>query len=279
MDDQLLSEFLAGAEEIIEALHGGLAALRARRGEGRARRELVGRIFRQVHTVKGTASSAGLEATSSLAHEFESLLDAVRLGRAPLDDAALEAAEDAVAAIAASLEAAARGETAVVPHGLVGRLRGLAAADPNEDSDTAARGREDDEEFETLPREVARALGEYERQRLREAAREGARAHVIAADFDLATFDEQFRRLSEALGESGEVVSTQPFVSGGAPERVGFRIVCATARPREELAALAAAFGASLLDEEAAPPGEEALTPADVAGSGHGGAGCECCRS
>src|ERR1043166_9329266 len=81
MDDQLLNEFLAEAEEIIEGLHADLASLRARRGEGRARRELVGRIFRQVHTVKGTASSAGLEAASRLAHEFESLLDALRLCR------------------------------------------------------------------------------------------------------------------------------------------------------------------------------------------------------
>jgi two-component system, chemotaxis family, sensor kinase CheA len=263
MDDQLLSEFLAGAEEIIEALHGDLASLRARRGEGRARRELVGRIFRQVHTVKGTASSAGLEAVSRLAHEFESLLDAVRLGRAPLDDEALEAAEDAVAAIAASLDAAARGETSALPRGLVERLRALTAAGSQADPNAAARAREDDEEFGTLPREVARALGEYERQRLREAAREGARPYVVGADFDLATFDEQFRRLSEALGECGEVVSAQPFVNGGAPERVGFRIVCAVARPREELAALAAAFGASLLDEEAAPPGEEETSAAE----------------
>src|SRR5436305_11293974 len=135
MDDQLLREFLAEAEEIIEALHGDLASLRARRGEGRARRELVGRIFRRVHTVKGTASSAGLEATGRLAHEFESLLDAVRLGRPPLDDAALEAAEDAVSAIAASLEAAARGEPGQVPHGLVERLRTLASADSREESD------------------------------------------------------------------------------------------------------------------------------------------------
>src|SRR5918911_25079 len=115
MDDQLLSEFLAEAEELIEKLHGDLASLRARRGEGRARRELVGRIFRQVHTIKGTASAAGLGATERLAHEFESLLDAVRMGRAALDDAALEASEDAVAAIAATLSAAAQGLPASVP--------------------------------------------------------------------------------------------------------------------------------------------------------------------
>jgi two-component system chemotaxis sensor kinase CheA len=258
MDDQLLSEFLAEAEELIEKLHGDLASLRARRGEGRARRELVGRIFRQVHTIKGTAAAAGLGATERLAHEFESLLDAVRLGRAALDDAALETAEEAVGAIAATLSAAAKGAPDAVPEGLVGRLRGLAAAGPY----GAARGPDGADEFEELPREVARSLGEYERQRLREAAREGARAYVVSADFSLATFDEQFRRLSGALGECGEVVSTQPFVRAGAPERVGFRIVCATARPREEVAALAAAFGATL-------SGEEAKTPVDgVEGSG-----------
>nr|MDQ3746324.1 Hpt domain-containing protein [Acidobacteriota bacterium] len=270
MDDQLLSEFLAEAEGIIEGLHADLASLRARRAEGRARRELVGRIFRQVHTVKGTASSAGLDATEQVAHEFESLLDALRMGRAPVDDAALDAAEEAVGALAATLSAAARGATAAVPRRLVERLRSLAAANPNADPNstdssptTSVRG--DAEEFESLPREVARALGEYERQRLREAAREGARVYVVSADFGLEDFDEQFRRLSDALAECGEVVSTQPFVNSSAPERVGFRIVCAAARPRAELAALAAAFGASLSDEEAAPPGEDGASPDEEA--------------
>jgi two-component system, chemotaxis family, sensor kinase CheA len=279
MDDQLLSEFLAEAEGIIEGLHADLASLRARRAEGRTRRELVGRIFRQVHTVKGTASSAGLEATERIAHEFESLLDALRMGRAPVDDATLDTAEEAVSALAATLSAAARGATAAVPRRLVERLRSLAAANPNADpnstnSSPTTSGHGDAEEFESLPREVARALGEYERQRLREAAREGARAYVVSADFGLDTFDEQFRRLSDALAECGEVVSTEPFVNASAPERVGFRIVCAAARPRAELAALAAAFGAMLLDEEAAPPGED-VAPPDEEFLSEGGAEAE----
>lgn len=289
MDDQLLSEFLAEAEEIIEGLHADLASLRALRGEGRARRELVGRIFRQVHTVKGTASSAGLEAASRLAHEFESLLDAMRMGRVPVDDAALEASEESVGALAASLEAAARGASLPVPQRLVERLRGLTGANPDDENSGGARGDAaravgvedargdagDDggaDEFARLPREVVRALGEYERQRLCEAAREGARAYVVSADFGLDDFDEQFRRLSEALAECGEVVSTQPFVNASAPERVGFRIVCATARTRAELAALAAAFGASLPDEDEAPPVGESASPAEEASDEGAGA-------
>src|SRR3982750_2613712 len=109
--DQLLREFLAEAEDLIEMLVGDLQALRARRGEGRARRELTARIFRHVHTIKGTASAAGLEVTSQIAHEFETLLDGVRLGRIRVDDAVLDVFEDSAAAIAQSLSAISRGET------------------------------------------------------------------------------------------------------------------------------------------------------------------------
>src|SRR5215218_10987048 len=109
MDDQLLSEFLAEAGELVEGLYADVAALRARRGEGRARRELVGRLFRHVHTFKGTAAAAGLEAAGVLAHEFETLLDAVRLGRASADEAVLDAFDDAAAALGESVGAASRG--------------------------------------------------------------------------------------------------------------------------------------------------------------------------
>ena len=59
MDERLLREFLAEAEDLIEELYGDLAELRVVRGQGPARRELVARTFRHVHTVKGTAAAAG----------------------------------------------------------------------------------------------------------------------------------------------------------------------------------------------------------------------------
>lgn len=240
MDDQLLREFLAEAEDLIEELHDDIAALRARRSQGRARRELVGRIFRRVHTIKGTASAAGLAVTSRIAHELETLLDAVRLGRTSASDAALDAAGDAATAVAASLDAVAKGEPEASPDELIERLRRLSST-----GDEAARTGESDAE-ELLPAEVARALGEYERQRLREAVREGAWAYVVAADFGLETFDEEFRRLSDALGEFGEVVAAQPTLDAEAPERVGFRIIYASAEARDRLNERVAQLGARL---------------------------------
>ena len=80
MDDQILREFLSETEDLLEILFGDLQALRVRHMEGRARRELVGRIFRHVHTIKGSSATIELNAIARIAHEFETLLD--EIGRA-----------------------------------------------------------------------------------------------------------------------------------------------------------------------------------------------------
>jgi two-component system chemotaxis sensor kinase CheA len=250
MDDRLLSEFLAEAEELVEELYADVAALRARRGEGRARRELVGRLFRHVHTFKGTAAAAGLEAACALAHEFETLLDAVRLGRASADDAVLDVFEDATAALGESIGAASRGEGASETGALVARLRSLAR-------ERAGALADDEDVAGLLPSEVAWELTAYERRRLSEAVREGARAYVVRADFDLADFDEQFRRMCEALDSAGEVVATQPSVEPSTPERVTFRVVCASDAGRERLSEILAPFGARLSEGARAAAGEQ----------------------
>jgi len=241
MDERLLREFLAEAEDLIEELYGDVAELRERRGEGPARRELVARTFRHVHTVKGTAAAAGLDPSGRVAHEFESLLDAVRRGGTPLDEEALDACEEAVGALAESLDAAARGAEWTVPARLFERLRRLAAQTPVAAADARAAAEE------LLPPEVARALTAPELGRLAEAVAEGARAYLVSVEFDLSDFDGQYKRLSESLKESGEVVSTQPFVSDVGPGRVGFRIVYASAEAFTKLAERAAVFGATLV--------------------------------
>src|ERR1044072_4479891 len=248
MDERLLREFLAEAEDLIEELYGDVAELRERPGDGPARRELVARTFRHVHTVKGTAAAAGLDAVGRIAHEFESLLDAVRRGRAPLNEESLDACEEAVGALAESLDASARGEAWEVPARLLERMSRLVAQEP-----VAARAGE-----EFLPPEVARGLSAPERVRLAEAVAEGARAYLVSVNFDLSDFDEQYKRLSESLKESGEVVSTQPFVNDVGPGRVGFRIVYASTEAFTKLTARAAAFGATLdtTETDAEPAGK-----------------------
>lgn len=239
MDDRLLSEFLAETQELVEELYADVAALRARRAEGRARRELVGRLFRHVHTFKGTAAAAGLEAAAALAHEFETLLDAARFGRVSADETVIDAFEDAASALGSEIAAASSGEAARATAALVARLRSLAR-------EGAGVSADEEDVAGLLPSDVAWELTAYERRRLYEAVREGARAYVVRADFDLADFDEQFRRMCEALDTAGETIATQPGVEPSAPERVTFRVVCASDAGRERLSEILAPFGARL---------------------------------
>ena len=260
MDDQLLREFLAEAEDLIEMLVGDLQALRARRGEGRARRDLIARIFRHVHTIKGTASAAELEVTSHIAHEFETLLDGVRMGRVTINDAVLNTFEDSAAAISQSLGAVARGEPQVQPSALIERLRRLTLKGGAVAASDAASG-----SLTALPAEIARSLSEYEEYRLKEAAQEGARLFLVTVNFDLATFDERFRDFSDALAESGELISTLPGLESAAPDQINFRIVYATQSSFDEVAARVSPFGAVTFSELA---GEKAdRTMADEAPS------------
>src|SRR3954471_22546892 len=111
MDNSILREFLAETEDLLEVLFGDLQALRARHHEGRARRELVARIFRHVHTVKGSAAAVGLDAMAELAHEFENLLEGLRLGRVAVEEPVLDALDEAAGALERTLSAAVRHES------------------------------------------------------------------------------------------------------------------------------------------------------------------------
>lgn len=251
MDEQLLQEFLAEAEDLIEVLFGDIKTLRARHREGRARRELVGRIFRHIHTIKGSAAAAGLRATSELAHEFESLLDGVRMGRvAAVDDAVLDAFEDAVEAIAEGLQAVARREpeASKISPALVGRLRSLAANAPPSLSAPDPKDELLSRSLAALPEDIRHILSEYELHRLHEAVGEGARLFVVKVDFGLDNFDEQFRNLSDTLAEGGEIVSTLPGMEAGAFDRVNFRILYAAPETPSRVVARISPFGGVLVE-------------------------------
>ncbi|MEO8436771.1 MAG: Hpt domain-containing protein, partial [Pyrinomonadaceae bacterium] len=123
---ELHLQFVADAEGLIEGLFNALEQLRLRRGEGRKRRQLTGQIFRQVHTLKGSAAAAEVDSIARVAHEFENVLDRVRLGRIVIDDAVLDVFEDAAHAISENLAATNRNQTAAIAVDLLPRLRQIA---------------------------------------------------------------------------------------------------------------------------------------------------------
>ncbi|HYJ45340.1 MAG TPA: Hpt domain-containing protein, partial [Pyrinomonadaceae bacterium] len=271
MDSSILREFLAETEDLLEVLFGDLQALRARRAEGRARRELVGRIFRHVHTIKGSSATIELETITKLAHEFEDLLDGVRMGRVQLGDEVLDAFDAGASALSQSLGAVARGEAPPDIQGALERLQHLAGQGSEQ---AAASGTQ--APIPHLPEEISRSLSKHEAHRLRETVEEGSRLFVINVHFDLATFDKSFRNLSDALAEDGEVISTLPGLACESPDKISFRIVYGTKESHEDLNKRASAFGeVSLVELTPVPAGTTGKGERAAAGSTPSGAAAQ----
>ena len=239
--DDAQSQFLADAREIVEKLYRDVEQLRTERSQGPKRRELAGRIFRLVHTLKGSAGSLGLKSASQIAHDFESVLDGVRLGRIEITDPVLDAFEDAVDAIARALQSAPAETNETGAADVIKRLNRLSAI--SEPQGTVARSLR-----AALPLEIARSLSEYDLQHTSEAVYEGARLFIVSASFAIETFDQKFRELTKLLGQSGEVISTVTGKPATADE-INFRLLFASKLPSAGVLRQAAALGRIELSE------------------------------
>ncbi|MCW2542987.1 MAG: cheA [Frankiales bacterium] len=76
-DPELLATFRAEVEERLASLQTGLLALESHKSP----RQVVTTLFRDAHTVKGSARMLGLEGVLHVAHNMEDLLGALRDGR------------------------------------------------------------------------------------------------------------------------------------------------------------------------------------------------------
>lgn len=71
-------------EDRLKQISAALDQVRA--SAGKDRRELLDKLFRNVHSLKAAAHAKGLNDLAARAHELEDLLHAVRTGRASLDE-------------------------------------------------------------------------------------------------------------------------------------------------------------------------------------------------
>lgn len=90
--------FQEEAQDLLGELESGLLAL----GSAADDLELVGRIFRALHTIKGSGGMAGFVEVAELSHEVESLFALVRTGRLAVDEEIIDlglSAKDVIAAL------------------------------------------------------------------------------------------------------------------------------------------------------------------------------------
>jgi len=219
-------EFVSEAEEILERMRADLADLADQRG---AKREvdpdLVNRLFRSAHSLKGLAGMFGFDGMSQLAHHLEDVLDGLRLGRVPLGSPAVGLLDEAIAVFSTLTQEMSESSGPVpsdaIAAALVARIEeAMGSPDEQPSSDPIARLAVDPA--------LLRALTEYEEHRLRENLRRGRRIVLVEATFEILSFEEGLAELTKAVREVGEVLSTLP-APGDTPEsQIRFSLLAAT---------------------------------------------------
>ena len=233
-DERSRDEFTGEAEELLDLLSRDLSDFEAQGTN--VRPELINKIFREVHTMKGLAGMFGLTDISELSHTLEDMLDRLRMGKMAITRPLFDLLYDSVD----TLNRMVLGANDLVDIGaLQQRIAQMVAAPAGEKTANVL------DEL-TLEEQTRKSLTEYEEHRLVENVRGGKQILSVETRFDFADFDEKLRALTKSLSESGELISTLPGVDPSGTG-IAFRLIVGTTLDPDAVAALVPAARVSSL--------------------------------
>lgn len=228
-----LDEFVSEATEILEHLARELFVLDQERGR-EPDPERLNAIFRGAHSLKGLSAMFGVDRLARLAHRAEDVLDALRLGRVPLDDRLIDTLIETLDMLQALLARVSQGTS--VPD------LELGADHLQERLAQLAKGRAEDEgdllDQVGLDPQLRSVFTEYEEHRLRENVKKGVTLWKVRAVYSLEDFDQRLAALNGRLKALGEVVSTLPSSQPGDDTSIAFDLVFGSGRARADIEAV-----------------------------------------
>lgn len=261
-DDRARDEFTGEAEELLDTLSRDLVEFESQGKE--VRPELVNKIFREIHSLKGLAGMLGFGEISELSHNLEDMLDRLRMGKIEitrdLTDLLYDAVDSLNRLVIAINDPSLGGLVDITA--LTRRIHQLVTAQPQQAQGDAFRDL-------TLDEQTRKSLTEYEEHRLLENVRAGKHIISVEVTFDFSDFDEKLRVLTQSLSEAGEVISTLPAIDSSGGAGIAFRLLYGSMLNDAAVAALAPEAKITSLRKAAAPA---VVGPADVSMATEGAA-------
>jgi two-component system chemotaxis sensor kinase CheA len=251
-DDRAREEFTSEAEELLDTLSRDLVEFEAQGKD--VRPEVVNKIFREVHSLKGLAGMLGFAEISELSHNLEDMLDRLRMGKIAITRDLIDLLYDAVDSLNRLVIAINDPSVAglVDITALTSRIHHVVT--------NQAQQKHDDPFLElTLDEQTKKSLTEYEEHRLLENVRAGKYIVAIEQTFDFATFDEKLRVLTTSLSGAGEVISTLPAIDASGGNGIAFRLLYGSNLSESAIAALAPDAHTSSL-RKSTPPAEAGVS-------------------
>ncbi|MEK6372918.1 MAG: chemotaxis protein CheA [Acidobacteriota bacterium] len=255
-DDRAREEFTSEAEELLDTLSRDLVDLEA---QGAAvRPEVINKIFREVHSLKGLAGMLGFVEISEVSHNLEDMLDKLRMGKISINKELIDLLYDAVDSLnrlVISINDPSLGQLVDI-NALARRIHHVVTNQPQQ------KGGDPFAEL-TLDEQTKKSLTEYEEHRLLENVRAGKHILSVEVRFEFADFDEKLRALSAGLSESGEVISTLPAMDNSGGNGIAFRLLYGSTLNDAAVSALAPEARVISLRRAAAPAAADITLPSE----------------
>jgi two-component system chemotaxis sensor kinase CheA len=217
-DDRAREEFTSEAEELLDTLSRDLVDFESQ-GKN-VRPELVNKIFREVHSLKGLAGMLGFGDISELSHSLEDMLDRLRMGKIEITKDLIDLLYDAVDSLnrlVIAINDPSLSGLVDMTH-LTSRIHQIITNGPLQKHDDPFKEL-------TLDEQTKKSLTEYEEHRLLENVRAGKHILSLEVTFDFSDFDERLRALTSSLVDTGEVISTLPAIPSGNVNGIAFRLL------------------------------------------------------
>src|SRR6185369_10704541 len=246
-DDRAREEFTSEAEELLDTLSRDLVEFEAQ-GKN-VRPEVVNKIFREVHSLKGLAGMLGFVEIAELSHNLEDMLDKLRMGKIPI-------AKDLIDLLYDSVDGLNRLVIAINDPSLAELVdvTNLATRIHRTVTNQPEKKIEDPFAELTLDEQTKKSLTEYEEHRLLENVRAGKYILSVEQTFDFSDFDEKLRSLTTILNEAGEVISTLPAIDTSGGAGIAFRLLYGSTLNDAAVAALAPDAKVGSLRKLTSPP-------------------------
>jgi len=223
-------DFISEAEEILEELTGDIQSLETSIRRNNVRPDLINKIFRQFHSLKGISGMLGFEKISGFTHELENMLDNLRLGKIAVSQKVVDVLFQSMDLMHGMIAELIDEQTDGIDPGPV--LRKVNELIQEEESSAQ---RNTFPELD-LDQQTLQSLTEYEEHRLHENVIQGAQLYNVRLVLDNATFDLELREISDLLNQHGEVISTLPsFEISAGPGKMVFRLLYGTGLTAEAI--------------------------------------------
>ncbi|HEX8565221.1 MAG TPA: ATP-binding protein [Pyrinomonadaceae bacterium] len=231
---ELQAAFLADAPRRIQNLREDVIKLRA--ANSIEQPELVRKLFRQLHTLKGSAAAFDFAAVSRIAHELENFLEIINAENFAESIAVLEEGIPEIeAAFAETSENSLSSNSGQ-------KLENWRAIYQN-----ARQNKAETLEQIALPFDLEKQLKPAEIERLRQALKLNSTLALISVKFAASNFANGFCSVQNKLNHHGEIVATLPDAEKTIGAEIALRLVFACNERAENIGEILADSNAEIL--------------------------------